>query len=60
MDSCREGHFLVLADEPAVDVAVVGKKQRVAAFPGDGEGLPAKFYRIKEVKVGIQVVDRFA
>ena len=56
----RERHFLVFAHKPAVDAARMGKEQRVAALPGDGEGLSANLYRVNEVEVCIQVVDRIA
>ena len=53
---CSKRDFLVLADEPAVDVTFVGEEQCIAAFPGDGEGFPEDFYRVGEGKVAIQVV----
>ena len=53
---CRERDFLVFADKSAVNMAFVGEEERIAAFPGDGEGFSANFYGVGEGKVGIQVV----
>lgn len=51
----RQGDFLVFADKTAIDSAVMAQKERVAAFPGDGDGY-VLLDGVGEVHVLVEVV----